>query len=206
MKKLSMASLIIGAALFSACNGNSTNSETTDSTTVTSSTMDSNNMNDTTTMANMNSSDTTGNMAISDDIRDFMKEAAAGGMMEVDLGNVAMKNSSTQQIKDFGKMMVDDHSKANEQLKSLASVKNIDLPTMVNSDKQEKIDKLTKETGADFDKDYVKMMVDDHKEDIDHFKDALDKAKDPDIKAFISNTLPVLQKHLDAIQAIDKKM
>jgi putative membrane protein len=207
MKKLSLASLIAGAVLFSACNGNNTTSETSDSTTVSSSTMgnDSNHMNDTTTMANMNRSDTGANM-ITDDIRDFAKEAAAGGLMEVELGNIAVKNSSTQQIKDFGKMMVDDHSKANEQLKALASVKNIDLPTMVTSDQQKKIDKLSKQTGADFDKDYVKMMIDDHKEDIDHFKDALDKAKDPDVKSFISNTLPVLQKHLDAIQAIDKKM
>ena len=205
MKKLSFASLIAGAVLFSACNGNNTTSETSDSTTVSSSTMDSNNMNDTTTMANMNHSDTSANM-ITDDIRDFAKEAAAGGLMEVELGNIAVKNSSTQQIKDFGKMMVDDHSKANDQLKALASVKNIDLPTMVTSDQHKKIDKLSKETGADFDKDYVKMMVNDHKEDIDHFKDALDKAKDADVKSFISNTLPVLQKHLDAIQAIDKKM
>jgi putative membrane protein len=204
MKKLSFASLIAGAVLFSACNGNNTTSETSDSTTISSSTMDSN-MNDTTTMANMNHSDTSANM-ITDDIRDFAKEAAAGGLMEVELGNIAVKNSSTQQIKDFGKMMVDDHSKANDQLKALASVKNIDLPTMVTSDQQKKIDKLSKETGADFDRDYVKMMVDDHKEDIDHFKDALDKAKDADVKSFISNTLPVLQKHLDAIQAIDKKM
>jgi putative membrane protein len=205
MKKLRFASLIAGAVLFSACNGNNTTSETSDSTTVSSSTMDSNHMNDTTSMANMNRSDTGANM-ITDDIRDFAKEAAAGGLMEVQLGNIAVKNSSTQQIKDFGKMMVDDHSKANDQLKALASVKNIDLPTMVTSDQQKKIDKLSKETGADFDKDYVKMMIDDHKEDIDHFKDALDKAKDADVKSFISNTLPVLQKHLDAIQAIDKKM
>jgi putative membrane protein len=211
MKKFSLASLIIGAIMFSACNGNTTNSAKTDSTTTTSTmsgdTAHTNAMNNNT----MASTDTTANMAttgnaITDDIRDFAKKAATGGMMEVELGNIAQKNSSTQQIKDFGKMMVDDHSKANSQLKDLASVKNISLPTLVTSDQQKDIDKLSKKTGADFDKAYVSMMIDDHKKDIKEFKDAQDKAKDADVKNFISNTLPVLQKHLDAIQAIDKKM
>jgi len=211
MKKLSLASLIIGAIMFSACNGNSTNSSNTDSTSTTSTmsadTAHTNAMNDNT----MASSDTTSKMAttgnaVTDDIRDFAQKAATGGMMEVELGNIAQKNSSTQQIKDFGKMMVDDHSKANQQLKDLASVKNINLPTLVTSDQQQDIDKLSKKTGADFDKAYVSMMIDDHKKDIKEFKDAEGKAKDADIKNFISNTLPVLQKHLDAIQAIDKKM
>jgi putative membrane protein len=205
MKKLSFASLLIGAVLFSACNGNSTNTDTTDSTTTTVSSDNTNTMNDSATM-NMSDTNNTANTEIKDDIKDFMKKAAEGGMMEVDLGNIAMKNSSTQQIKDFGKMMVDDHSQVNQELKALASVKNIGLPTMVGSDKQDKIDKLSKETGAEFDKDYVSMMIDDHKKDIDEFKDAQDKANDPDIKAFLDKTIPVLQKHLDAIQAIDKKM
>jgi putative membrane protein len=168
------------------------------------STDNTNTMNDSATM-NMSDSNTA-NTEIKDDIKDFMKKAAEGGMMEVELGNIAMKNSSTQQIKDFGQMMVDDHSQVNQELKALASVKNIGLPTMVGSDKQDKIDKLSKEKGAEFDKDYVSMMIDDHKKDIDEFKDAQDKANDPDIKSFLTKTIPVLQKHLDAIQAIDKKM
>jgi len=205
MKKLSFASLLIGAVLFSACNGNSTNTDTSDSTTTTVTNDNPNTLNDTATMG-MSDTNNTANTEIKDDIKDFMKKAAEGGMMEVDLGNIAMKNSSTQQIKDFGKMMVDDHSQVNQELKALASVKNIGLPTMVGSDKQDKIDKLSKENGAEFDKDYVSMMIDDHKKDIDEFKDAQDKANDPDIKAFLDKTIPVLQKHLDAIQAIDKKM
>ncbi len=208
MKKFSLASLIIGAIMFSACNGNTTNSAKTDSTTTTSmmsgDTSNANAMNNN-TMASGDSTNMS-STAITDDIREFSQKAATGGMMEVELGNIAQKNSSTQQIKDFGKMMVDDHSKANQQLKDLASVKNISLPTMVTSDQQKDIDKLSQKKGADFDKAYVSMMVDDHKKDIKEFKDAQDKAKDADVKNFISNTLPVLQKHLDAIQAIDKKM
>lgn len=200
MKKLSFAIVIASAIIFSACNGNSDTSTSTDSTT--------NTMSSTDATTNMRS-DTTNNNAVStvdDRAKDFAKDAAEGGMMEVQLGNIAEKNAGSQSVKDFGKMMVDDHSKANQQLKDLASVKNISLPTMVTSDQQKDIDKLSQKKGADFDKAYVSMMVDDHKKDIKEFKDAQDKAKDADVKNFISNTLPVLQKHLDAIQAIDKKM
>ena len=143
---------------------------------------------------------------VGDDAKDFSKDAAQGGMMEVQLGNIAMKNSGTQAIKDFGKMMVDDHTKINNGLKDLASKKNVDLPTSVSDHQQKDIDKLSKETGKEFDKDYVPMMIKDHKEDIKAFKNAEDKISDTDYKNFISNALPTLQKHLDAIKSIKKKM
>jgi putative membrane protein len=206
MKKLSLGSLIIGAVMFAACNGNSTKTDRTDS----SSTMV--NADTSNAMNKMSSTDTTNNntatttTAVDNDTKDFAKEAATGGMMEVQLGNIAMKNSATQSVKDFGKMMVDDHTKINDQLKDLASKKNVDLPTMVTSDQQKDIDKLSKKTGTDFDKAYVSMMVDDHKKDIAAFKKNGDKLTDADFKTFIMNSLPTLQKHLDAVEAIKKKM
>jgi putative membrane protein len=109
-------------------------------------------------------------------------------------------------VKNFGKMMVTDHSKLNDELKDLAAKKNITLPTSVTSDQQNDIDKLTKETGKDFDKDYVSMMVDDHKKDIDAFEKAQDKITDTDFKVFITKALPVLHKHLNAIEQIKKHM
>ena len=152
------------------------------------------------------SSDTSKAGKVGDDAKDFSKEAAQGGMMEVQLGNVAMKNGGTRAVKDFGKMMVDDHTKINDQLKDLASKKNVDLPSSVSDHQQKDIDKLSKENGKAFDKDYVSMMVKDHKDDIDAFKKAEDKISDSDYKNFISNALPTLQKHLDAIETIKKKM
>lgn len=205
MKKLSLGSLIIGAILFSACNGNSTKTDRTDS----SSTMV--NADTFNAMNKMSSTDTTHNTtattsAVDNDTKDFAKEAATGGMMEVQLGNIAMKNSVTQSVKDFGKMMVDDHTKINDQLKDLASKKNVDLPATVTSDQQKEIDKLSKKTGTDFDKAYVSMMIDDHKKDIAAFKKNGDKLTDADFKTFIMNSLPTLQKHLDAVETIKKKM
>jgi putative membrane protein len=137
---------------------------------------------------------------------DFANDAGAGGMMEVELGQLAEKNGSSPAVKNFGKMMVTDHSKLNDELKDLAAKKNITLPTSVTSDQQNDIDKLTKETGKDFDKDYVSMMVDDHKKDIDAFEKAQDKITDTDFKVFITKALPVLHKHLNAIEQIKKHM
>lgn len=201
MKKLNLVIIASAALVFAACNGGSSNTETT--------TTDSAKMMSSDTTSKMSTpSDTTSHMAamVDEDTKKFAKDAATGGMMEVQLGNVAMKNSATQSIKDFGKMMVDDHTKINDQLKDLASKKMIDLPSTVTSDQQKDIDNLSKKTGADFDKAYVKMMVDDHKKDISDFKKNGDKLTDSDFKTFIMNALPTLQKHLDAVQAIKNKM
>lgn len=207
MKKLSLASLIIGAILFSACNGNSNSGSMNSDSTSTTTNSDANKMASSDTNKMMSSSSDTSKMTmVGDDAKDFSKEAAQGGMMEVQLGNLAMKNGGTQAVKDFGKMMVDDHTKINDQLKDLAAKKMVTLPSSVSDKQQKDIDKLSKETGKSFDKDYVSMMVKDHKDDIDAFKKAEDKISDADYKNFISNALPTLQKHLDAIKAINKKM
>ena len=208
MKKISLASIIAGALILSACNGNSNKTTTSDSTSMTNTT--DTGMNHMATTDTMNHTDTTTHSnavaTVGNDEQDFAKDAAAGGMMEVQLGNIAQKNSSTKAIQDFGKMMVDDHSKINDNLKDLASKKNVALPSTVTEKQQKDIDKLSKETGTEFDKDYVSMMVNDHKDDIAAFKKAGDKMKDADFKDFVIKTLPTLQKHLDAIQAIKKKM
>lgn len=208
MKKLSLASIIAGALIFSACNGNNSTSTTRDSTgTMTNHDTTANTMatNDTTVTANTTNRDTTTAM-VDKDTKNFAEDAAKGGLMEVQLGNVAENNASAQAVKDFGRMMVDDHSRINNQLKDLASKKNVTLPTAVSNDQQKDIDKLSKETGTNFDKDYVAMMIKDHEKDIADFKKAGEKIKDPDFKDFIIKTLPTLQKHLDAVKAIKKKM
>jgi putative membrane protein len=146
-----------------------------------------------------------GNQMVDQSTRDFVADAATGGMMEVELGNLAQQKAKNQRVKDFGKMMVDDHTQANNTLKDIASRKNIAVPATITDDQKKEMDKLSKKSGADFDKAYVDMMVEDHKKDIDAFKKATDKVGDNDIKNFVTNTLPTLQKHLDSIQAIKSK-
>jgi putative membrane protein len=198
MKKLSIAAIIAGAIIFSACNGNTNSSETTDSTT---------SMNSADTgmdMNAMNNSDTS--QMVGDDAKDFTQEAAAGGLFEVEMGNIAQRNGSSKAVKDFGKMMVDDHTQLNQDLQALAGRKNVSLPSGITDDQKDDTTKLSKEKGSEFDKDYMSMMVKDHEKDIDAFKKAADKIKDQDYKDLITKALPVLQKHLDAAKAIKDKM
>lgn len=206
MKKLSVASLIIGAIFLSACSGNSNSGSATTDSTSNAMNSDTNKMSSDTNKMVSSSSDTSKMAMVGNDVKDFSKDAAQGGMMEVQLGNIAMQNGGAKEVKDFGKMMVDDHTKINDQLKDLAARKNVDLPASVSDKQQKDIDKLSKETGKKFDKDYVSMMVKDHKDDIDAFKKAQDKISDSDFKDFISGALPTLQKHLEAIESIKKKM
>lgn len=136
----------------------------------------------------------------------FMKEAASGGLMEVQLGKVAAEKGSHQRVKDFGKRMQADHSKANDQLKKIAAKKGVDLPTEPSGEHKSTMDKLTKLSGVEFDREYMDAMVDDHKEDIEKFQTQADKGKDPDVKKFASDNLPVLKKHLELAQSTQKQV
>jgi putative membrane protein len=142
---------------------------------------------------------------VEDDVAEFMTEAASGGMMEVELGKTAEKSAGNQDVKSFGALMVKDHTKANAELKALAALKNITLPQVIGKEHQEKVNDLIKLKGAEFDKKYISMMVDDHKEDIKHFEKA-SKFKDADISAFAKKTLPTLTIHLQSAEALDKQM
>jgi len=130
----------------------------------------------------------------------FMTEAAQGGMEEVELGRLAAANGSDPDVKSFGQRMVDDHTKANDQLKQVAQSKGVTLPTDMTKSQHNDMNKLSKMTGADFDKAYMKMMVKDHKKDVAEFKKESKSGKDADVKSFASTTLPTLEEHLKMAQ------
>ena len=143
--------------------------------------------------------------AVQPDASNFAIAAANGGMMEVELGKIAEDHASNPRVKSFGAMMVKDHSEANATLKGIAGSLNIAIPDSVSDDTRKEIDKMKKKKGKDFDKEYVSMMLDDHKKDIAEFRKCADNCSDSTIKSFAYNTLPVLEKHLDSIQAIANK-
>jgi putative membrane protein len=122
--------------------------------------------------------------------------ATDGGMLEVKLGDLAQANSMSDKVKQFGKKMVDDHSKANSELRSIATGKNISLPGQLSDKSQKTYDKLSKCSGKKFDKKYMKCMVKDHKMDLHAFKMESKKGKDTDIKKFAADKIPVLKDHL----------
>lgn len=136
----------------------------------------------------------------------FAIEAASGGLTEVELGKIAEQRATNRLVKNFGAMMVKDHSKANDKLATLAKAKNINLPNEPTMADQQSIDKLMKLSGRDFDKAYISDMIDDHKNDIKEFKYASKNCNDPDIKHFAAKTLPILQNHLDAINEVRANM
>jgi putative membrane protein len=157
---------------------------------------------DTTISGDMNSS----GMAAEPSDGDFATKAAVGGMAEVESGQLALTKASNAQVKDFAKMMVADHSKANEELKAIAKMKNISLPTSLDEEHQKKMDELNTKTGNDFDKAYVSAMVDDHKKTLKLMQDEAKDGKDTDLKAFAAKTAPVVQSHLDMITKIQDSM
>lgn len=132
----------------------------------------------------------------------FYKHAAEGGISEVELGNLAQQKSSNASVKDFGALMVTDHTAANDKLKSLAASKNIKLPESSSVGEMATKAKLEILSGDTFDKSYIKGMVEDHEKDITLFKKEAASGQDPDAKAFAAATLPTLRMHLKKIRAI----
>jgi putative membrane protein len=200
MKKLNIAVITGFACCLFACHSNTQNDTKAAADSI-NKTKDSTAKDSTGKMAS-----TAGIITVDQNDAKFATEAASGGMTEVILGKMAQEKSSNAKVKEFGAMMVTDHSKANDELMALAKSKNITLPSAPGADDQKNIDDLNKKKKADFDKAYVNMMVDDHKKDIGAFEDAEKNAKDPDLKAFATKTLPTLKKHLSAITAINDAM
>ena len=136
----------------------------------------------------------------------FAMKAAQGGMAEVKMGQLAADKGTNPDVKAFGQQMVDDHTKANNDLKSVAQAENMTLPTDVNAKEQAMYDKLSKMSGPAFDKMYVNAMVKDHEEDVKDFNKEANAGQDPQIKNFASTTLPTLQGHLTKIKGIQSSM
>jgi putative membrane protein len=124
----------------------------------------------------------------------FMKKAAKGGMMEVAMGRMAEQNAQSEDVKSFGKRMVTDHGKANDELKSIAAKKNIQLPT------KEHTEKWTS------DKAYMNAMVRDHQKDLAEFKQEANSGSDADVKKFADDTAKVIQEHLDLAKETQNKL
>ncbi|HYX27595.1 MAG TPA: DUF4142 domain-containing protein [Pyrinomonadaceae bacterium] len=140
------------------------------------------------------------------DSNKFATAAAQGGMAEVELGRLATQRAGDASVREFGARMVADHSRANTELKSVAAQKGIQLPNDMNSEQKSEMDKLSKMSGADFDKEYMSTMVKDHKDDVKDFETQSQNGNDPDIKAFAGKTLPTLQQHLQMAQQTAQKV
>lgn len=136
----------------------------------------------------------------------FVQKTLSGGMMEIELGNIASGSGGNQRVKDFGSMMVADHSQAGDELKQLAAANSISVPAAMLPEHQAHVDMIKNKTGAAFDKAYMDMMVKDHEKDVAAFKKASAELTVPAYKSYALKTLPVLEKHLDSARAIHKNL
>lgn len=164
-----------------------------------------NNENENNKMAEDANKEAFNNTAMENDA-EFATKAATGSMMEVELGKIAMTNASLPAVSQFGQTMVTDHSAANEELKGAAQAKGITLPDMPDNDQQKKIEDLRGKKGHDFDKDYIDMMVKDHKDDIDLFEKEAEKGNDADLRAWANAKLPTLREHLRMAESIQNDL
>src|ERR1700681_3296052 len=126
----------------------------------------------------------------------FVRKAAEGGMAEVKLGQLAKEKGSNKAVKEFGDRMVKDHSKANDELKEVASKKGITLRDSMNATDKALYGRLSKLSGDAFDKAYMSAMIKDHQEDVSEFRQESQSARDPDVRQFAAKTLPTLEEHL----------
>jgi putative membrane protein len=134
----------------------------------------------------------------------FAKKAAAGGMAEVKLGQLAEERGTNPAVKNFGRRMVQDHSKANNELKNTTSRENIELPADMDKSDQATYDRLSKLSGDAFDKAYARDMVKDHSKDVSEFQKEAKNGRDENIKNFAAQTLPTLQSHLNQARQMEE--
>ncbi|MBB6500117.1 DUF4142 domain-containing protein [Pedobacter cryoconitis] len=202
MKKLSLFGLlVIGACSIQACHSPESRAVKDDSTAVGAS-KDTSKMSS--KMSGTTPADPTNQSKVDGDEATFMKTAALGGMMEVDLGQIAQK-SSNPDVKAFAEEMVKDHSKANAELKTLASNAKIILPTAFPAEDKAHMDMMKTMTGTAFDHHYIDMMVTDHDKTITLFKSAaLSQTKE--VSDFAKKMLPIITGHYEKAKAIQAKL
>ncbi|MFO1115807.1 MAG: DUF4142 domain-containing protein [Beijerinckiaceae bacterium] len=135
---------------------------------------------------------------------DFLAEAIQGDNAEVQMGKLASSRGGSKDVRDFGKMLVRDHTKGGQEARKLARQLKVKAPNDAPPDAAEMKAALSKLKGAEFDREFAAHMVDDHKKDIDRYQQQADGAADPKVKDFAARTLPVLHKHLDAAQKLSE--
>jgi putative membrane protein len=134
----------------------------------------------------------------------FAMKAANANMAEVELGKLALQKADKDEVKKFAQMMVDDHSKALDELKSIAGPKNITLPTEIDAEHKKLSDRLSKMSGAAFDRDYMQAMVDGHKKVAADLRKQSQSGSDAELKSWASKTLPTVEAHLKQAETVNK--
>ncbi|MGH9943034.1 MAG: DUF4142 domain-containing protein [Pyrinomonadaceae bacterium] len=146
-------------------------------------------------------------MSVSSEDRKFMMMAAAGGMAEVEMGKLALERATSADVKTYAQKMIDDHTKANEELMGIAQAKGVALPAGPDEKHMKMLEKMRQLSGAEFDRQYVMMAGHkDHEKMEKLFRDETRKGRDAEVKAFAAKTLPVVQEHLRLARDMHTRM
>lgn len=150
------------------------------------------------------SSNIAGPVSVSKADEGFIADAADGGMTEIKASQLAQSQATSPRIQQFASMMVTDHNKLGDQLKSIAQSKNVPLPPDVSDKHQKMLDELKQKSGSAFDKAYMHMMVKDHASTVDAFQKAAGSVQDSSLRSFVVTALPTIRMHLDSARAIER--
>jgi len=146
------------------------------------------------------------NKSVSSGDQEFMDKVLQGGMEEVQMGGIATVKAQNVEVKAFAQTMINDHSRANNELRDLAKQIGVTPVGGTNSEQQKEMAELSKLSGAAFDKEYVKKMVEAHEKDVAEFQKQADSGTDGNLKKFAAETLLKLKMHLEMIKKIQDKI
>jgi putative membrane protein len=136
---------------------------------------------------------------------DFVRNATQAGLSEIRLGQLAQQQSGSSEIRDYGKMMVTDHQKANDELSNLIRERGYrDIPTQPAINARNDYDKLSRLNGKEFDKAFVKQVIKEHEQTVKLFKEQAENGKDEQVRNWARNTLPTLERHLEHSHNLEK--
>lgn len=138
--------------------------------------------------------------------RQFLSEAAIDGRSEVELARTATTKASSPAVKRFAQKLVEDHSKANQQLESLPQGREVLQSLTIPQEKQSTVEHLSKLSGKEFDRTFVEHAVEDHEKAVARFQEAANSAQDPEVKQFAAQTLPVLRRHLEMAKSLQTQL
>jgi len=138
--------------------------------------------------------------------KSFIKDAYQDGLAEIKMGELGVGKTANPEVKNFAQRMIDDHTAANTELKSMADLKSVEVASGPSLMAQGKTKLLDTKSGGDFDKAFVNDMVSDHEKAVKSFEKAATESSDPDVKAFANKTLPTLKSHLSMAQELQQKI
>lgn len=137
---------------------------------------------------------------------DFIQDQLEDGNAEVELGRLAQQQATSPEVKEFGEMMVRDHTQAGEELKQIASKHDIQSPAADRNEHDDLHERLTKATGAEFDREYINAMVDEHEKAVNDVEDKAEGSDNPEVKQWAAKTLPTLRQHLERAKQIKETL